>query len=127
MSAGWPEPIAPLVDHVREATGGKRTGTKVPGDVELLPEFIRLARGPGTDDLTTDAPLVDVETFHPNYKGAAALAEDVREIFHALPGRKIGTVLIDRVRTVMSPSEVDYGNPKTVRFVASYRIEYRKG
>jgi len=27
----------------------------------------------------------------------------------------------------MSPSEVDYGNPKTVRFVASYRIEYRKG
>lgn len=123
----WPGLVKPLIAHVRQGTGGKRTGSSVPADVETLEAFIRIARGPGTDDLTTDAPLVDVETFGPNYEAAETLAEDVREIFHALPGRKIGTVLVDRVRTVMSPSEVDYGNPGTVRLVASYRIEYRKG
>ncbi|UVF61136.1 tail terminator [Arthrobacter phage Aoka] len=122
----WPDLEKALVDHVREATGGKRTGTLVPGDVETLPAFVRIARGPGTDDLITDAPTVDVEAFAPKYGDAASLAEDVREIFHALPGRRIGPVLIDRVRTIMSPSWVDYRNPDTVRVVASYRIEYRQ-
>lgn len=122
----WPDIEKALVDHVREATGGKRTGTSIPGDVETLPAFIRIARGPGSDDLVTDAPVVDVETFATKRGDAADLAEDVREIFHSLVGRRIGPVLIDRVRTTMSPSWVDYRNPATNRFVASYRIEFRK-
>lgn len=122
----WPDIEKALVDHVREATGGKRTGSLVPGDVETLPAFVRIARGPGTDDMVTDAPTVDVEAFAPKYGDAASLAEDVRQIFHALPGRRIGPVLIDRVGTNTSPSWVDYRNPGTNRFVASYRIEFRK-
>lgn len=122
----WPDIEKALVSHVRAATGGKRTGTKVPGDVETLPAFIRISRGPGSDDLVTDAPVVDVEAFCPDHGDAAALAEDVRQIFHALIGRRIGPVLVDRVRTTMSPSWVDYRNPGTNRFVASYRIEYRQ-
>lgn len=122
----WPDIEKALVSHIRAETGGKRTGTKVPGDVEQLPAFIGISRGPGSDDLVTDAPVVDVETFCPDYGDAAALAEDVRQIFHALIGRRIGPVLVDRVRTTMSPSWVDYRNPGTNRFVASYRIEYRQ-
>lgn len=122
----WPDIEKALVDHIRAATGGKRTGALIPGDVETLPEFIRIARGPGTDDDVTDAPTVDVESFCPDRGDAAELAEDVRQIFKALPGRRIGPVLIDRVRTTMSPSWVDYRNPATNRFVASYRIEFRQ-
>lgn len=122
----WPDIEKALVAHIRTATGGKRTGNLVPADVETLPAFIRITRGPGTDDLITDAPSVDVETFAPDYGGAADLAEDVRQIFHALAGRRVGPVLIDRVRTNMSPSWVDYRNPATNRFVASYRIEFRQ-
>lgn len=126
MSRRWPNIEKALVAHIRDATGGKRVGNLVPGDVETLPEFIRVARGPGTDDGTTDSPVVDVETFAQDHGGAADLAEDVRQIFHELPGRRIGLVLVDRVTTTMSPSWVDYRNPATNRFVASYRIEFRK-
>ena len=122
----WPDIEKALVAHLRTETGGKRVGNLVPGDVETLPAFIRIVRGPGSDDLVTDSPAVDVETFAPTYGDAANLAEDVRQIFHALIGRRIGPVLIDRVRTILSPSWVDYRNPATNRFVASYRIEFRQ-
>ena len=103
-----------------------RVGTKVPEDVEKLTKFVRIARGPGTDDLITDAPTVDVECFSNDYTTAGDLAEDVRQWFHALNGRTVGTVLVDRVRTSLAPSWVDYRNPATNRFVASYRLEYRQ-
>lgn len=122
----WPDIEKALVAHVREATGGKRAGTVVPGDVETLPAFVRLARGPGSDDLVTDSPVVDVETFAPTKDAAAELAEDLRQIFHALTGRKVSGVLVDKVRTSMSPSWVDYRNPSTNRYVASYSIEFRQ-
>jgi hypothetical protein len=122
----WPDIEKALVAHVRTETGGKRVGNLIPGDVETLPAFIRLTRGPGSDDMVTDAPSVDVEIFAPNYGDAASLAEDVRQIFHALTGRRVGPVLIDRVRTILSPSWVDYRNPATNRFVASFRIEFRQ-
>lgn len=122
----WPSIEKALVSYVRAETGGKRTGTLIPADVEKLPEFIRIVRGPGTDDTVTDAPTVDVETFAPDHGAAEELAEDVRQLFHAMAGRRIGPVLVDRVRTTMSPSWVDYSNPATNRFVASYRIEFRK-
>ena len=104
----------------------KQCGTKVPDNVETLHEFIRLARGPGTDDLTTDAPLIDVECFSDDYGTAEALAETVRQWFHGLIGRRINGVLIDKVRTATSPEWLDYRNPGTNRFVASYRLEYRQ-
>ena len=103
-----------------------RAGTKVPGDVENLPRFVRIVRGPGTDDLVTDSPLVDVECFASTYGDADVLAEDVRQWFHALNGRTVGGMLVDRVRTATAPAWVDYRNPDTNRFVASYRLEHRQ-
>lgn len=121
----WPDIEKALVAHLTEQSG-VITGTKIPEQVEDLPGFIRISRGPGSDDLITDAPGVDVECFKPDYGEAAALAEDIRQIFHGLIGRKAGGVLIDRVRTSVTPTWVDYKNPATNRFVASYRIEFRQ-
>jgi hypothetical protein len=101
-------------------------GTKVPDNVETLLKFVRVARGPGTDDLITDAPLIDVECFSSDYATAEALSEDVRQWFHRLAGRRVNGVLVDKVRTSVSPQWVDYRNPGTNRFVASYRPEYRQ-
>lgn len=76
--------------------------------------------------MITDAPLVDVECFSNTYGAADTLSEDVRQWFHALNGRTVAGVLVDRVRTASAPAWVDYQNPGTNRFVASYRLEFRQ-
>lgn len=121
----WPSVAKALVAGIRTDLA-VQCGTKIPGNVETLQKFVRISRGPGTDDLVTDSPLVDVECFSTDYGTAEALAEDVRQWFHALNGRKVGDVLVDRLRTSTSPEWVDYRNPATNRFVASYRLEYRQ-
>lgn len=121
----WPSTSKALVAGIRTDLE-TQCGTKVPDNVETLSKFVRIARGPGTDDLVTDAPLVDVECFSTDYNTAETLAEDVRQWFHALNGRKVGDVLVDRARTSTAPAWVDYRNPATNRFVASYRLEYRQ-
>lgn len=121
----WPSIEKALAAGIR-ADLGVQCGTKVPGDVETKVKFVRIVRGPGTDDMLTDAPLVDVECFSNDYGTADTLSEDVRQWFHALNGRKVGGVLVDRVRTAGAPAWVDYRNPGTNRFVASYRLEFRQ-
>lgn len=121
----WPSTSKAIVAGIRSDLS-VQCGTKIPGNVETLAKFVRIARGPGTDDLVTDAPLVDVECFSTDYGTAEALAEDVRQWFHALNGRRVGDVLVDRSRTSTAPQWVDYINPATNRFVASYRLEFRQ-
>lgn len=121
----WPSVAKAIVSGIRTDLS-VQCGTKIPGNVETLERFVRIARGPGTDDLVTDAPLVDVECFATDYGAAEALAESVRQWFHALNGRRIGGVLVDRSRTSTAPMWVDYANPETNRFVASYRLEFRQ-
>lgn len=127
----WPDIEKSLVAYLRTTTG-IRTATRIPPDVEKLPGFIRVARGPGTDDLVTDAPTIDIESFTPetsqptDYATATDLAETIRQAMHALAGRQFGGVLVDLVRTSVGPVWVDYRNPATNRFVASYRIEFRQ-
>jgi hypothetical protein len=121
----WPNVEKALTSTHRTETG-VQTGTKIPDGVELLEKFVRMARGPGSDDMVTDSPIIDAECFSTSYDTAAVLSEDVRQWFHALRGRKIAGVLVDKVHTVSSPAWIDYRNPKTNRFVASYRLEYRQ-
>lgn len=121
----WPLLEPALVAGIRDHTG-KRTATKVAANVEALDGFVRVSRGPGSDDTITDSTLVDVECFHPDYGAAAVLAELVRQWFLTLTGQRVGGVLVDSSRTATSPMWVDYRNPKVNRFVASYRIEYRR-
>lgn len=121
----WPDVEKALVAYLRDATGA-RVATKIPGDVEEIPRFVRIVRGPGSDDGITDRPLVDVETFTPAYGDAFTLANEVREALQTLSGKRVGETLVDSVRTSVAPAWVDYRNPDTNRFVASYRIEFRK-
>jgi len=121
----WPSIEKALTAGIRTDLGAQ-VGTKVPDNVETLSKFVRVARGPGTDDMITDAPTVDVECFSNAYGTADTLAEDVRQWFHALNGRTVAGVLVDRVRTSLAPHWVDYRNPGTNRFVASYRLEFRQ-
>lgn len=121
----WQDIEKALVAGLRAAVVA-RAGTKVPPDVETLPLFLRITRGPGTDDLVTDSPVIDTESFAQDYGAASALAEDVRQYFHSLSGQSVAGVLVDRVRTATGPTYLDYRNPGTNRFVASYRLEYRQ-
>lgn len=123
--SNWQDVEIGLVAYLSKALGC-RVATRVPGDVETLSRFVRISRGPGSDDTLTDSPLIDVESFTQGYADGFTLAEDARQALLALSGKFAGPVLVDRVRTSGSPMWVDYRNPGTNRFVASYRLEYRQ-
>ena len=122
--ASWPDVEALAVSYLRSALG-VRVSTNVPADVETLPGFVRVARGPGGDDGITDAPLLDTEAFAPTQGAAADLAEDIRQAVHALSGRAVNGLLVDSTSTVTGPVRVAYA-PKVERYVASYRLNLRK-
>ena len=119
----WPDIERAYVTILREAVG-VRTATDIPGDVETIPTgFIRVARGPGSDDGITDQPLLDVEAFHPDRHGAERLAEQARQAILNSPNQ-IG-VLVDAATTASTPTRVFY-SPNVERYVASYRLRLRR-
>lgn len=126
----FPDVVPVVVAHLSEVLWlpPGRVATKVRADVEALDGFVRVARGPGSDDEVTDSFLVDVETFTKANAAASAwpLAEGARQAMHSLAGTVVRDVQVDSVSTSTAPTEVDYGNPKVVRYVASYRVALRK-
>lgn len=124
----WPDVQKLAVAYLRPALdlAPGLVATKVRADVDTLAKFVRVARGPGSDDSVTDSPLLDVETFTLNSADAWNLAEDARLAMHALAGKAVNGALVDSVTTATAPTEVDYGNPKVTRYVASYRLHLRK-
>lgn len=126
--ARWPDVQKLAVAYLSTALGlaPGHVATKVRGDVDTLAKFVRIARGPGSDDGVTDSPLLDVEAFALNPGDAWDLAEAARQAMHALTGTAVNGALVDSVTTATAPTEVDYGNPKVTRYVASYRLHLRK-
>lgn len=126
----WPDIIPAVIVHLSNELGlpAGRVATKVRSDVETVDRFVRVSRGPGSDDEVTDSFLVDVETFTlaSQPAGAWPLAEGARQAMHDLAGRLVRDMQVDSVTTATSPTEIDYGNPKVVRYVASYRVSMRK-
>lgn len=122
--ARWPDVEALAVAHLKAALS-VRVATDVPTNVDSLPRFVRVTRGPGSDDGITDAPLLDVEAFAPNQGDASLLAEDAREAMHALAGSAVNGDLVDSVTTATGPTRVTY-SPNVERYVASYRLALRK-
>lgn len=126
MDTGWPIlealAVAWLSEHLDVGVS-----TDLPKDVETHhPDgFVRVARGPGSDDGITDEPLLDVEAFHPDRIKAARLAERARTAVHAMRGRLVTGELVDAVNTATGPNWVYYG-PNVERYVASYRVAYRR-
>jgi len=109
-----------------KAIDGHNAGTSTPADLEKAGIFHRVSRGTGSDDGTTDAPLVDVETFASRRMTAAEAAELARQTMLALVGRSVAGALIDRVSTATGPTWLDYRNPAVHRYVHSYRVELRR-
>lgn len=102
-----------------------RAATDVPGDVEALPGFVQVSRGPGGDDGITDSPLLDLNIFSPTRAAAGDLAEQVRQVMHSAAGSSAGGHLIDTVTTATGPAWVYYG-PSVHRYVSSYRVGLRR-
>lgn len=121
----WPILERVVVAALNTSLSPVRAGTVVPPDVDNLAGFVRVSRGPGSDDGVTDSPVADVEAFAPTQIAAAELAEDARQAMHALKGKVFAGSLIDSVRTSVGPVRVDY-SPNVERYVASYRIEFRR-
>ena len=124
MAGRWPDVERLAVAYLAGALD-VRVATNVPADVDALPGFVRVTRGPGSDDRVSDEPLLDVEAFAPSQAAAAALAEDAREAMHALSGAVGDGSLVDRVVTATAPVRVAY-SPKMTRYVASYRLSLRR-
>ena len=126
----WPDIIPVVIHHLSSSLSlpAGRVATRVRADVDTLPEFVRVRRGPGSDDEVTDSPLIDVETFTLSATPSTAwdLAEDARQAMHAMAGTSFSGALVDSVSTATSPTEIDYGNAKLIRYVASYRLRLRK-
>lgn len=120
----FPDVEAALTDHLTAVTGATAS-VETPDDLEQLPGFIRLIRGPGADDGFTDAPSIDVEVFAPTRQDARALAESVRAAMLDLAGHRAGEVLFDTVRTAVGPYWLDYRNRLVHRVIASYVVTYR--
>lgn len=123
----WPQLEKVATEYLTELTG-RRTATRTPSDLDALAEegFIRVTRGPGSDDGVTDEPLLDVESFGTTETQAWELAEEARQGLHKLRGRSVNGVLVDTVSTATGPVLVDWGNPAIFRYVASYRFAFRK-
>lgn len=123
----WPHLEKLAVAYLKEQTG-KRTATKTPDDLKVLAAdgFLRVSRGPGSDDGVTDSPLLDVESFATTETSAWELAESARQALHRLRGRAVNGVLVDTVSTATGPVLVDWGNPGIHRYVASYRFAFRQ-
>lgn len=122
--ARWPDVEVLAVSYLKAALN-VRVATNVPSDVDSLPGFVRVSRGPGSDDGVTDAPLLDVETFAPTQGAASDLAEGAREALHALASVAVNGAFVDTVKTATGPTRVAY-SPNVERYVASYRLTLRK-
>lgn len=121
----WPDVEAAFIGILNDAeTLTARAADTIPDNVETLTSgFIRVTRGPGSDDGISDAPLVDVEAFHPERGQAWQIAEQARQVM--LAASNSAGVLVDSVRTVSGPVYVHYG-PHVARYVASYRATLRR-
>lgn len=125
MTDSWPMLEKIAVRALNDNLARGRAATNLPAKVEEFDGFVRVTRGPGTDDGITDSPLLDVEAFHADRVKAWEIAEDARQIIHALAASNAAGHLIDGVSTATSPNYVYYG-PHVERYVASYRISYRR-
>lgn len=95
--------------------------------VELNPPLIVIRRVGGSDDYITDRCRLQVQTFGSTHIQARDLAEACRQKILAAPGAAlVAGFVIDRAVTDSAPAYVDYGLPSIHRYIATYRLEFRR-
>jgi hypothetical protein len=94
-------------------------------DVITTP-LIVVSRTGGADDYLTDIPRLQVDTLAPTHRQAVTLAELCRQRVLASPATGVAGVSIDRAWTESAPSYLDYGDKSVHRYVAAYRLAFRR-
>lgn len=92
----------------------------------LAPPLIVVRRVGGFDNKITDRPRLQIQSFGNNHAQARDLAEACRQTILASPATSVAGVNIDQAITEAAPAFVDYGLPGIHRYVATYRLEYRR-
>lgn len=119
---GWPDLVEAYVGGVRAALGVPASISTKNFKLESLPGFVRVSRGPGSDDKIYESALIDFDVITTSYDTTHDLAERLRDYVLSTQNRVVNGAPIGRVVTATSPTEVDWGNPNLVRFVYSARI-----
>lgn len=93
----------------------------------LVPPLIVVRRVGGYDTYITDRCRLQVQCFGSTHVQARDLAEACRQKVLASPGAAlVAGFIIDRATTDSAPVFVDYEQPSIHRYVATYRLEYRR-
>lgn len=100
-------------------------GVKTPADLQEILPFVRLNLGGGRDDNVTDFSLVDIDVYTATRQQGYDLAEGIRTRFLDSPHR-VGTVVIDKVRTIVKPFPADWEDSQVERRTATYRFSARR-
>lgn len=119
---GWPDLVEAYVGGVRAALGVPASISTKNFKLEELPGFVRVTRGPGSDDKIYDSTLIDFDVITTSYDASHDLAERLREYVLSTHNTLVGGHPVGSVETASAPMEVDWGNPNLVRFVYSARI-----
>jgi hypothetical protein len=96
----------------------------VPDILAMLP-LVRVRNIGGNDDRITDHPLIDVDVLHLTFNQARDLARGIQGRLLGYPHR-VGSVVIDKVRTAMRPHDVPWDDDRVSRFYASYQLDARR-
>jgi hypothetical protein len=94
--------------------------------VDLQPPLTVVRCIGGSDDKITNRPRLQIQSYGNTRVEARDLAEDTRQIVLASPGEPVAGISIDYAATEQAPSFVDYGQPGIHRYIAVYRVEYRR-
>lgn len=94
--------------------------------VEIVPPLIVVRRMGGLDTYITDHPRLQVQVFGSTHAQAWDLSEQCRQVILGAPATAVAGTSIDRAWTESAPAFVDYGSPAVHRYIATYRLEYRR-
>lgn len=79
----------------------------------------------GNDDGLTDRPLIDIHILAPSFVKARDLSVGIQSRLLGYPWR-VGSTVIDKVRTAMRPHEVPWDDDNTYSFYSSFTVSARR-
>ena len=113
-----------LVTWVKTLDGIVDAGNRTPADFTGKLIYVRVVNLGGPDDGITDSPRIDIDVFASGRTAARDAAEMIRTALR--PRLRVGSAIIDSVRTVTSPRELPWSNEKIKRYSATYAIGLRR-
>lgn len=113
-----------LVTWVKTLDGIVDAGNRTPSDLLAKLIYVRVTNIGGPRDHLTDSPRVDIDVFAGSRDDARDAAEMIDTALR--PRVRVGSAIIDSVRTVTSPRELPWSNEKIKRYSATYAIGLRR-